>query len=231
MSISLSGFPEGLVFAVAEKDDDARGRSRGGMTAPASTPPPPAPEERERIDAGLLERVARGDKQAFSELYDRFSGPLYGAALRILRDPAEAQDVVHDAFITLWGKAGTFDTARGNAFSWAVTLVRNRAIDRVRMRRRRAELLEASAPDDLGYGENPTGPSGEESAALGDDARAIRAAVATLPVEQQRALELAFFGGLTQEEIARKLSEPLGTVKARIRRGLLKLRDSLARRL
>jgi RNA polymerase sigma-70 factor (ECF subfamily) len=99
------------------------------------------------------------------------------------------------------------------------------------MRRRRAELLAESAPSDLGYAETSGAPSGEDSASRGDEAQAVRAAVATLPIEQQRALELAFFGGLTQEEIARKLSEPLGTVKARIRRGLLKLRDTLARRL
>lgn len=194
-----------------------------------STSPPP--DDRQQVDAHLLQRVARGDRQAFSELYDRFSGPLYGAALRILNDPTEAQDVVHDAFVTLWEKATTFDTARGNAFSWAVTLVRNRAIDRVRMRRRRAELLAASALSDLGYADESSAASGSETAQLGDDARAVRAAVATLPVEQQRAVELAFFGGLTQEEIAQKLSEPLGTVKARIRRGLLKLRDTLATRL
>jgi RNA polymerase sigma-70 factor (ECF subfamily) len=198
------------------------------MTAPASPPLPP--DERERIDAQLVARIARGDRQAFASLYDRFSGPLYGTALRILRDPVEAQDVVHDVFVTLWEKSATFELARGSAFSWAVTLLRNRAIDRVRMRRRRAELLAASAPGDLGYGDGSADAPGDEAAAVHDDARAIRAAVSALPLEQQRAVELAFFGGLTQEEIARRLSEPLGTVKARIRRGLLKLRDSLAAR-
>jgi RNA polymerase sigma-70 factor (ECF subfamily) len=172
--------------------------------------------------------VGRGDKVAFGELYDRFSGPLFGAAMHILRDQEEAQDVVHDIFVTVWEKAATFEASRGSAFSWAVTLTRNRAIDRVRMRRRRAELLADSNPSDLGYGDGTEAPTGEQNAAAGDDAQAVRAAVATLPVEQRRALELAFFGGLTQEEIARKLSEPLGTVKARIRRGLIKLRDSLA---
>ena len=199
------------------------------MTPPVSAGPQP-PEERQRIDAQLLQRVAQGDRQAFGELYDRFCGPLLGAAQHILRDPAEAQDVVHDAFVTLWEKAATFEVSRGSAFAWVVTLVRNRAIDRVRMRRRRAELLAESVPSDLGYTDGATDPSGSDSATLGDDARAVRAAVATLPPEQKRALELAFFGGLTQEEIARKLAEPLGTVKARIRRGLLKLRDSLALR-
>jgi len=187
--------------------------------------------ERDQLDALLLTRVAEGNREAFAQLYDRFSSPLYGAAMQILRDTAEAQDVVQDAFLTLWEKAATFESSRGSAFSWAVTLVRNRAIDRVRMRRRRSELLAESAPEDLGYLAGAFQAGGDENAALGDEARAVRAAVATLPPEQQRALELAFFGGLTQEEIARKLREPLGTVKARIRRGLLKLRDSLADRL
>jgi RNA polymerase sigma-70 factor (ECF subfamily) len=198
------------------------------MSAPASLPPD-SPAERQRVDAQLLQRVARRDRRALAELYDRFSGPLYGAALQIVRDPTEAQDIVHDTFVALWEKAATFETTRGSAFSWAITLTRNRAIDRVRMRRRRAELLEASVPADLGYDESGAADSGD-AAALGEEARAVRAAVAGLPAEQRRALELAFFGGLTQEEIARKLSAPLGTVKARIRRGLLKLRDSLAPR-
>lgn len=182
------------------------------------------------MDVELLQRIASGDRDAFAALYDRFSGPLYGTALRIVREPAEAQDVVHDAFVTLWEKAATFEHERGTAFSWAVTLVRNRAIDRVRMRRRRAELLAESAPGDLGLDEDRGASSGSEAAATSDDARVLRDAVATLPAEQKRALELAYFSGLTQEEIAQKLREPLGTVKARIRRGLLKLRDSLARR-
>jgi RNA polymerase sigma-70 factor (ECF subfamily) len=190
--------------------------------------PPPPPDERQQIDARLVQRMAAGDRGALGDLYDRFSGPLLGAAVRILRDQAEAQDVVHDAFVAMWEKAATFDTARGNAFAWAVTLVRNRAIDRVRMRQRRSELLDEAAPGDLGYGDGATAATGGDSAALGDEARLVRAAVATLPLEQKRAVELAFFGGLTQEEIARQLAQPLGTVKARIRRGLLKLRDSLA---
>ncbi|MEO5961173.1 MAG: sigma-70 family RNA polymerase sigma factor, partial [Opitutaceae bacterium] len=128
-------------------------------------------------------------------------------------------------------KAGAFEIARGTAFSWVLTLVRNRAIDRFRMRRRRADLLAQSAPADLGYHESTSGSSHNDSAAIGDDARAVRVAVAELPADQKRALELAFFGGLTQEEIAQKLQAPLGTVKARIRRGLLKLRDSLAHKL
>jgi RNA polymerase sigma-70 factor (ECF subfamily) len=194
------------------------------------TAQPEDPEERDRTDSRLMRRIGSGDRDAFADLYDRFSGPLFGAAQHILRDSAEAQDVVHDAFLTIWEKAATYETTRGSAFSWAVTLVRNRAIDRVRMRRRRSELLAESSPEDLGYENQGSGPAGDDCAVQSDDARVVRAAVAALPAEQQRALELAFFGGLTQEEIARQLREPLGTIKARIRRGLLKLRDTLVSR-
>ncbi len=225
----LSHLPEALICAaaVADRDESPRSFGPGRMTP---TGPSSPPEDREKVDAQLMQRVARGDKLAFAELYDRFSAPLYATAVRVVRDPAEAQDIIHDAFITVWEKSSTFETSRGTAFSWVVTLVRNRAIDRVRMRRRRAELLSESVPSDLGYHENAPADGADFVAVAGDDARQVRAAVATLPVEQQRALELAFFTGLTQEQIAAKLNEPLGTVKARIRRGLLKLRDLLPSR-
>lgn len=230
MSIMLSCLPEGAGCRAAYAGrfrSPVQGRR---MSAPETSEPADA-GERDQADALLLRQVAGGDRDAFARLYDRFSGPLYGTALQILRDSAEAQDVVHDAFITIWEKAPTYETTRGSAFSWAVTLVRNRAIDRVRMRRRRAELLAGSAPEDLGYCGDGIASTGGDTAVLGENARLVRAAVATLPIEQQRALELAFFGGFTQEEISQKLQEPLGTVKARIRRGLIKLRDALASQL
>lgn len=187
------------------------------------------PDERSSADAQLIRRMAARDKSALAELYDRFSAPLFATAVRVVGDRAEAEDLVHDTFIALWDKAGDFDVQRGSAFSWAVTLVRNRAIDRVRARRRRGELLEASSPADLGYDQSPAAAS--DSAVAGDRAHAVRTAVDSLPPDQKRALELAFFGGLTQQQIAERLSEPIGTIKARIRRGLLKLRDALPRRL
>lgn len=177
-------------------------------------------------DARLLARMADGDRAALGELYDRFSRPLYATALRILNDAKEAEDIVQDTFISLWEKAGDFAVARGTAFGWAVTFTRNRAIDRVRMRRRRTELLDQAAPEDLGYGSS-SGPDSADQASHSEQSAAVRAAVAALPTEQKQALELAFFSGLTQQEIAARLSEPLGTVKARIRRGLLKLRAAL----
>lgn len=225
MSLLLSSHPFAFfaVSASATKAEPAPTRTR--MTDSGITEQPDA---RHAIDARLLSRVAAGDREAFAEIYDRFSRPLYATAFRILNDATEAQDIVHDAFVALWEKASTFETTRGTAFSWVLTLTRNRAIDRLRSRRRRAELLESSAPSDLGLDENSSGPSADDSAATSDQATAVRAAVATLPADQQRALELAFFGGLTQEEIATRLRTPLGTIKARIRRGLLKLRDQLA---
>lgn len=228
MSIMLDHFPDAFIASVAEADDAARPRPRFRMSDPAPTPPA---DERADADARLVQRMARGDKAALAEIYDRFSRPLYATALRIVSDPTDAQDLVHDTFLALWEKAALFERERGTAFAWAVTFVRNRAIDRVRSRRRRSDILAAAAPHELGYHDDSAGPSADASAATGDQARAVRAAVATLPLEQKRALELAFFGGLTQQEIAAKLSEPLGTVKARIRRGLLKLRDTLAHRL
>jgi RNA polymerase sigma-70 factor (ECF subfamily) len=198
------------------------------MTASGEVDPP------DRLADGntvLIHRMAGGDKDALAELYDSLARPLYSTAKFILGDASEAQDVVHDVFLALWRNAGSFDSSRGAAFSWAVTLTRNRSIDRLRTRANRARLLGQSLPDDLGYGSAESETGAEERVELGERAAAVRSALAGLPSEQQRALELAFFSGLTQREIAEKLSEPIGTVKARIRRGLLKLRDALANRL
>jgi RNA polymerase sigma-70 factor (ECF subfamily) len=225
MSLLLS-FGHSRFFASSAEPRDRGHFPRRNLMSDSG--PTEQPDERHAVDALLLKRVALGDRAAFSELYDRFSKPLYSTAVRILTDTAEAQDVVHDAFVALWDKASTYEASRGTAFSWALTLTRNRAIDRLRSRRRRAELLENSAPSDLGLDENSSGPSADDSADTSDQAAAVRAAVDTLPPDQQSALKLAFFGGFTQEEIAARLSTPLGTIKARIRRGLLKLRERLA---
>jgi len=197
------------------------------MTPAGSSQPP---GDRQTEDGELIRRMAAGDKRACSELYDRFSRPLYSVALRILSDQSEAEDIVQDVFLSLWEKAGSFDLARGSAFGWAITLTRNRAIDRLRTRRRRSTLLSESFVDDLPGGTATIDPDSADDLIFKEKSVEVRAALATLPPEQVRALELAFFSGLTQQEIAARLSEPLGTVKARIRRGLLKLRDTLTRR-
>jgi RNA polymerase sigma-70 factor (ECF subfamily) len=207
-------------------------RRDGGRSArmTESAPVQPEGDEQAREQARLLAAMARGDKSALASLYDSLSRPLYSLALRVTSDSAEAQDVVQDVFLQIWNKASTYSTARGSVFGWAATLTRNRAIDRVRMRKRRAELLAASAPD-----LQPAPVAGEADAAgslwVQEKAAAVRSALTQLVPDQQKAIELAFFSGLTQLEIADKLNEPLGTIKARIRRGLLKLRATLPDRL
>lgn len=206
-------------------------KSERRMSSAPSEPKSALNEAQAAADAALVRKIAGGDREAFAQLYDRYSRPLYATAYRILSDATEAEDIVHDVFVALWTKAAEFDFNRGTAFSWAITFTRNRAIDRVRSRKRRQELLEQSAPSDLSFA------TGADQTDLGDElwykekATAVRSAIGELAADQRSALELAFFGGLTQQEIAAKLHEPLGTVKARIRRGLLKLRDRLARRI
>jgi RNA polymerase sigma-70 factor (ECF subfamily) len=201
------------------------------MNSANTESPSASPDAQARMDSELVKRIGEGDKAALASLYDRFSRPLYAMAFRILNDTGEAEDIVHDVFVSLWSHAKEFDAARGSAFSWVVTLTRNRSIDRIRSRRRRLELLEESFPADLGYGANEDFGSSIDQLWHKEKATVVRAALGQLPADQRSAVELAFFSGLTQQEIAAKLQEPLGTVKARIRRGLLKLRDQLAHRL
>jgi RNA polymerase sigma-70 factor, ECF subfamily len=197
--------------------------------APA-TSPGNAGDDQGHEPARLLAAMAHGDKAALARLYELLARPLYSLAFRVISDATEAQDIVQDVFLLMWNKAATYEASRGSVFGWAATLTRNRAIDRVRMRRRRGELL-AEAAQDL----QPASPAGDTDSAgslwVREKAGAVRTALTKLAPEQQKAIELAYFSGLTQQEIAARLNEPLGTIKARIRRGLLKLRETLPARL
>jgi len=179
----------------------------------------------EETQTQLLRRVAAQDRQALAEFYDAVAGVLFATAVRILNDPHEAEEVIQDVFVQIWEKAPMFDIALGTPFHWAVSITRNRSIDRLRSRQRRARVLEElrgeTPPEAELYA--PAAPATLDTEHLS----AVRVAVTTLPAEQRQAIELAFFGGLTHAEIAEKLSEPLGTIKARIRRGMMKLRDNL----
>lgn len=172
-------------------------------------------------DAELLSLVAQQDRTALGVLYDRHSSLLYSMILRVAGDPAEAQDLLHDAFLQIQRKAAAYDAAGGRPVGWLVTVARNLAIDRVRTARRRRELVEEHARP------GTEAHSGDAAVQRQDEARHLVEAVAGLPSAQREALELAYFAGFTQEEISEKLQEPLGTIKARIRRGLLKLRTAL----
>jgi RNA polymerase sigma-70 factor (ECF subfamily) len=192
--------------------------------------PAPSDDDRSREQAALVAAMGRGDQAAMAALYDQLSGPLYSLAHRMLGDTGEAQDLTQDIFLQLWRTAASYEPSRGSVFSWAATLTRNRAIDRIRMRQRRGELLAQAAPE-----LQPSAPGGEADSAgslwIQEKAAAVRQALGGIAPDQQQAIELAFFGGLTQQEIAARLNEPLGTIKARIRRGLLKLKDRLPTRL
>ncbi len=208
------------------------GREPGGSVPRMTATPQPTDPYREAAaeHAVLAAAMARGDKQALARLYDLLGRPLYSLALRITGDAAEAQDVVQDVFLQLWNKAADYQPARGSYFAWAATLTRNRALDRVRMHKRRGEIMRDSAGDLQPAAADDQGDSGD-ALWIREKAGAVRQALAGLPAEQRTAIELAFFTGLTQQQIAERLGDPLGTVKARIRRGLLRLRETLSTRL
>ena len=174
-------------------------------------------------DAVLLRSIQSGDQQAVAALYDRYSGPAYGLAFRITNDGTLAEDVVQDAFVSVWKQAARFDAARGQVKSWLMTIVHHKAIDAVRRRSNRNERALPDGPGDFvaAYGR----PHEETSAAM--DAAAVRAAVKQVPEEQRRTIEMAYFEGLTHMEIAEQMKVPLGTVKSRLRIGLEKMRDAL----
>jgi len=175
--------------------------------------------------AQLLRRIAAQDKQALAELYDQVAAVLFATSFRILGDSHEAEEVIQDVFVQIWNKASTFDSALGTPFHWMVGIARNRSIDRLRLRQRQAQVfdqLQNFAAIDAAHDSAPA-----KTDLVEDELAGIRAEVRNLPPDQRLALEMAFFGGLTHAEIARITGEPLGTVKARIRRGMLKLRDTL----
>ena len=164
----------------------------------------------------LLRRLAAGEQAALGEFYDRFAGLVNAVALRILRDVQEAEDVVQEVFVQIWRQAARYDPSRGSPEAWVSILARTRSIDRLRARLVR----------------RPPSPHGEGQVAAATpanaaDALAVRAALADLPVDQRRVLELAYFEGLSQTEIAARLAQPLGTVKTRTRTAMIRLREAL----
>ncbi len=169
-------------------------------------------------DAHLLQQLAAGDNRALATLYDRHSTLLYTVIIRIVEEPAEAQDLLHDLFVSLSRRAGNFRPGAGSPVGWLLTAARNLALDRVRTDKRRRELLHQAAIEP----EKPFGNNVADPSELGSDEAAIlRKCVESLSVPQRKALELAYFEGLTHVEISEKVAEPLGTIKARIRRGLM----------
>ncbi len=175
-------------------------------------------------DEALIALVARGDDTALGELYDRVGRVAYGIAFRILRDERLAEDAVQEGFLAVWRAAATYRAERAKASTWVVTLVHRRAVDIVRREeRRRAEPLEPIGAQDT---PDPAG-SAEDEAWLGFERERVLAALAALPDAQRESLELAYYGGYSQSELAEMLGVPIGTIKSRMFAGLARLRELL----
>lgn len=183
----------------------------------------------DRPDSDLIARAATGDERAVGELYDRYGRLLYAVALRIVGQRADAEEVVLDSFAQAWREATRFDASRGSVAAWITTIARSRALDLVRARSRRERITASAAaerPDSApamgGWRVDPS--SGVD---VDERRRQVRLALESLSPPQRRAIELAYFEGLSQSEIAERLAEPLGTIKTRVRLGMQKLRECL----
>jgi RNA polymerase sigma-70 factor (ECF subfamily) len=174
-------------------------------------------------DALLAQRIRSGDRDALGELYDRYASVALATALRVVANREQAEDLVHDGFVAVWQKIDRFDPMRGSLRSWLLTVVRNRAIDRLRSARSSIATEVADEQSLLRTSPNPTW----EAAIARRSAAELRSALDGLPAEQRQAIELAYFGGNTYREIAVLTNVPLGTANGRLRLGLAKLRDSL----
>lgn len=173
-------------------------------------------------DLPLLDRMDRGDADALAVLYDRYAPRVLGLTTRILGDADEAEDVLQEVFLQVWRAPRRFDPSRGALLTWLLVLARSRAIDRLRSLRRRGWDRHV----DVAAAALPSGQNVERDAEASQEGAAVRRALADLPAEQRRALELAYFDGYTQTEIAELTGAPLGTVKTRLRQGMMKLRDA-----
>lgn len=180
-------------------------------------------------DADLAARVRAGDERVLSRLYDEHAERLYSMAMAMLRDPGDAEEVVADAFLRLW-RADDFDPSRGSVGAYLAVVTRSRALDRLRSRDRRGRAEKRSAAADPTGFSLPVAEAADEPEArveAGERRTRVVAALAALSDKQRAVVDLAYFGGLTHREIAERLSEPLGTVKTRLRDGMKKLRDAL----
>lgn len=181
------------------------------------------PEDRATEESSLITRIAAGDRDALRELYLRYSGPLYALALRMTGDPRDAEERLQDTFVKIWHNAPAYDASLSRPFTWAVTIARRTCIDALRRRDRvpLVELDDAVTAEAASAAGNP-----REDTTRDDDASRVRAALGALPSDQRTAVDLAIFGALPQTEIARRMQQPLGTVKSWIRRGLQELRNA-----
>lgn len=186
---------------------------------------PPATDRTSRL-AELLARTALSDQAAYSELYRLTASHLYAVALRILREPAAAEDVLQEAFVNVWHHAGSYSTAKAKPQTWLTSIVRNRCLDQLRRREPETVTMTRDEDDTEMEFETP-GPTAIELLLAGAEAASVRDCVDRLDGSQKQAIALAFYQGLSHAELARQLREPLGTVKSWVRRGLERLKQCL----
>ena len=171
----------------------------------------------------LLARASRGDEQAFAELYDRSCTRIFGLVRRVVRDPAQAEEVTQEVFLTVWRESARYDPARGSALAWMLTIAHRRAVDRVRAAESARERDGRFATLDAG----PAFDVVEEAVTASLDSARVRQALSALTDVQREAITLAYYGGYTYKEVSELLDVPLGTIKTRMRDGLIRLRDTL----
>jgi RNA polymerase sigma-70 factor (ECF subfamily) len=174
----------------------------------------------------LCDAALEGDAEAFALAYDRYAPTLYGLLLRILRDGNDAQDVLQETFLTAWSNARSFDAGRGSELAWLISMARSRGIDRLRARDRR-HTREHEAGREISIGAPHVDPVADDPVVFREIRSAVRSALDELPAPQRTALELAYFDGLSQSEIAARLGEPLGTIKTRTHLAMKRLRERL----
>jgi RNA polymerase sigma-70 factor, ECF subfamily len=179
-----------------------------------------APEEANRHDIALIGRIVARDATAVGELYDRHSRLLYGLILKIIKDRGEAEEMLQEVFVQVWTKADTYNVQLGTPIAWLVRIARNRAIDRLRANNVRTRTVEATPLP-------PPVETPEARASMSEQERAVARALAALPPDQRQLIECAYFAGLTQSELAERFGLPLGTVKTRVRTGMMTLRRDL----
>lgn len=190
----------------------------------------PAAQQQLEADINLLRRIGQRDVAAFQEFFKKFNGLLYTTIHRVLNDHEDSEDIMQEVLVQIWQKAHLYEPAKGKPLTWITTMARNRAIDRIRAKQRRSRLN-----DDFEQESRSVQPEFDEDTSdltiSRENDRVLQSAVMELTPDQREAIQLAYFGGLTQGEIAGKLQEPLGTVKARIRRGIQRLEQVVKHRM
>ncbi|HQR68856.1 MAG TPA: sigma-70 family RNA polymerase sigma factor [Thermoanaerobaculia bacterium] len=193
----------------------------------ASVPPPETPPGPAASDLELLERIRGGDASALEALHARYASPVYSLVWKVLQNAEEAEDVALDVFWQVWRQADRYDPSRGAPPAWIFTLARSRAIDRLRARHRREDRTISFDDPEMNLDPLDEKASPDQVASFRQTRDAVREAMESLSPVQREAVELAFFQGLTHVEIAEKLRQPLGTIKTRIRQGLIRLKNRL----